>query len=673
MSSLKNKYVQVAVDLPLNDVFDYSVPAELSEEVKVGKRAWVPFRYRTIVGYIVKVSSSTKISRVRDIKEVIDKEPLLSDEMLRLTKWIAEYYFCSWGEAIQAAVAAPFKKGRTSIRARKTKQVFLDLENQTPENILTAHQNQALSKILPGLEEEKFGVFLLRGITASGKTEVYFGAIEKALQKNKQAIVFVPEIALTPQTLGRFTAKFGREKVAVIHSRLSQGEKFIEWQKIRQGQAKIVVGARSAIFSPVKNLGLVVVDEEHENTYKQEDTPRYNLINTAIKRAEYSNATVILGSATPSLESMHEAEKKNFKFIELPERIKGRGLPKVQLVDMRGQRRRAKHLPVLSKLLEDHIASCLKNKEQVILFLNRRGFSTFIHCSKCGHAMHCPRCNVALVYHFDRQKLICHHCSYQIKIPQLCPECNGNYVRYSGTGTQKVESELHRIFPQARIGRMDSDALKKKTAHFEIFDDFKKGKIDILVGTQMLAKGLDFPNVTLVGVISADVTLNLPDFRASERTFSLLTQVAGRAGRGKTAGKVIIQTYTPEHYAIQCAIAHDYNSFYRQEMVFRKQLTLPPYAHLISVILRSKNNQKLEKAAEELARVFRKKSKGENINTLGPDPMPVSKLKGYFRWGLLLKVKDVAGANTLLKKSLRAWEASSGVKVTVDVDPSMVI
>lgn len=669
------KYVQVAVDLPLNDVFDYSVPKELQGAIEVGKRVWVPFRNRTIVGFIVHVSSRTAIPRTRNIKEVIDQSPLLSEEMLQLCRWIADYYFCSWGEAIEAAVAGPFKKGKTSMRLRKSTDASSQVKENTQvlEHVLTKHQTHALLQISKNIKEEGFGVFLLHGITASGKTEVYFGAIEQALKKNKEAIVFVPEIALTPQTLERFTNRFGKNKVAIIHSRLSKGEKFLEWQRIKQGQVKIVIGARSAIFSPLKNLGLIVVDEEHENTYKQEDTPRYHLVSTAIKRAEISKATVILGSATPSLESTYASRNNEIKFIELPERIKGRELPVVQVIDMAQQKQRARHLQVLSKLLEDHIAKCLKNKEQVILFLNRRGFSTYVHCSKCGHIMQCPRCNIALVYHYDEKKLICHHCSYSSLPKELCPQCNGNYVRYSGTGTQKVESELHRLFPGAKISRMDSDALKKKTSHFEIFKDFKTKKIDILIGTQMLAKGLDFPNVTLVGVISADVTLNLPDFRASERTFSLLTQVAGRAGRGKRAGKVIIQTYTPEHYAIQCAIKHDYEEFYKQEMVFRKQLELPPYAHMINIVIRCREEEKAKASAQALVKIINQESKTFTINMLGPSVMPVAKLRGFYRYGIIIKDNNVFRVNTVLRKSFKKWKTPSKVKITVDVDPSMVV
>ncbi|MBU4477838.1 MAG: primosomal protein N' [Candidatus Omnitrophica bacterium] len=671
----EKRFVQVAVNLPLNDVFDYSVPLKYQDAVSVGKRVWVPFRNKVIVGYIVNVRGSTDIPRTRDIREVIDTEPLLSEEMLKLTRWIADYYFCSWGEAIEAAVAGPFKKGKTSLRVRKSALTLRESgsELKSADMTLNAHQDKALLRILPYIQEEKFKTFLLHGITASGKTEVYFAAIEAVLQRNKSALVFVPEIALTPQTVQRFTQKFGRDKVSVIHSRLNNSEKFVEWQRIKNGEAKIVVGPRSAIFSPLRDIGLIVVDEEHEHSYKQEDVPRYHLVQAAIKRAEISRAVVILGSATPLLESMYCAEQGEYELIELPERIKGLDLPPVQVVDMSMQRRVGKRPALISKVLEDNIVRCIKNKEQVILFLNRRGFSTFVHCPKCGYVVHCPRCNIALVYHFDRKELVCHHCHYHGTVAQLCPECRSGYIQYFGTGTQKVESELHRLFPGARIARMDSDALQKKTAHFEIFDAFKAHEIDIMIGTQMLAKGLDFPNVTLVGVISADVTLNLPDFRASERTFSLLTQVAGRTGRGAVAGKVIIQTYTPKNYAIQCAITHDYNAFYKQEMVFREQLSLPPYAHMVSIVLRSKEEAAAAAAAEDLAKALHRHNKGPLVSIMDASPLPISKLRGYFRWAVVIKSRDVLKANKLLAAVFAQWRPAAKVKVAVDVDPLMVL
>ncbi|MBU1087184.1 MAG: primosomal protein N' [Candidatus Omnitrophica bacterium] len=671
----ENKFVQVAINLPLNDVFDYSVPQVLQPLVRIGKRVWISFGNRTIVGFIVGISNSSAIARIKEIKSIIDKEPILSPEILELTRWIADYYLCSWGEAIDAAIAMPFKKGKTSIKPRLASQLIpgIDYEKKTGENILNKDQNKALLQLKQSMDKQEFNVFLLHGVTASGKTEVYFGAIEQALQQERDVLVFIPEIALTPQTVQRFTEKFGKEKIALVHSRLSAGEKFTQWQRIKNSQAKIVIGPRSAIFSPFKKLGLIVVDEEHENTYKQEDTPRYHLINTAIKLAQIAQATVILGSATPSLESNYAAKTKQFKLIELPERIKGSELPYVQIVDMRNQSIRTKRLPLLSKVLEDNISRCLKNKEQIIIFLNRRGFSTFVNCQKCGYILQCPKCSLALVFHCDKKQLICHHCSYARPAVNLCPECNGNYINYLGTGTQKVESELCRIFPQARISRMDSDSMRKKTAHFEALDDFKHKKIDILVGTQMLAKGLDFPNVTLVGVISADISLNLPDFRASERTFSLLTQVAGRAGRGKTAGKVIIQTYTPEHYAIECSVNHDYHGFYAKEIVFRKQLNLPPFSRLISIVLRSKEEQTVIAAAESFNQKLRLKIKNQEISVIGPMPMPIAKLKGYFRWGLILNTADILSTNKLIKELLKDNKLSSKIKLAIDVDPRMVV
>ncbi|MBU1044394.1 MAG: primosomal protein N' [Candidatus Omnitrophica bacterium] len=671
----ENKFVQVAINLPLNDVFDYSVPQALQPLVKIGKRVWISFGNRTIVGFIVGISASTAITRIKEIKSVIDKEPILSSEILELTRWIADYYLCSWGEAIDAAIAMPFKKGKTSIKPRLASQLMpgIDYEKKVVKNILTSYQTKALLQLNQSIVKREFNVFLLHGITASGKTEVYFGAIEQTLKQGRDVLVFIPEIALTPQTVQWFTEKFGKEKIALVHSRLSAGEKFIQWQRIKSGQAKIVIGPRSAIFSPLKNLGLIVVDEEHENTYKQEDTPRYHLINTAIKRAQIAQATVILGSATPSLESNYAAKKGDFELIELPERIKGSELPQVQIVDMSNQSTRFKRLPILSKVLEDNISRCLKNKEQIIIFLNRRGFSTFVNCNKCGYVLQCPKCNLSLVYHSDKKCLVCHHCSYMQQAVQICPKCSGSSINYLGTGTQKVESELSRIFPLARIARMDSDSMRKKTAHFEALDDFKNKKIDILVGTQMLAKGLDFPNVTLVGVISADISLNLPDFRASERTFSLLTQVAGRAGRGKIAGKVIIQTYTPDHYAIECAINHDYKVFYEKELLFRKQLNLPPFSHLISIVLRSKEEKAVISAAENLGQKLMLKIKGLEISMIGPMPMPIYKLKGYFRCGLILNTADILNTNKLIKELLKDNKLPSKIKLAIDVDPRMVI
>ncbi|MEK7706933.1 MAG: primosomal protein N', partial [Verrucomicrobiota bacterium] len=434
--------------------------------------------------------------------------------------------------------------------------------------------------------------FLLHGVTGSGKTEVYLQAIAHALEQGKGAIVLVPEISLTPQTVERFKARFSSGKlktlVAVLHSHLSAGERHDEWHKIRQGRARIVIGARSAIFAPVEPLGLIVVDEEHEHTYKQEEAPRYHARDVAIVRGQMENAVVVLGSATPSLESYHNCKKGKYTLLELPERVDDQKMPHVRVVDMRQAARGGKGIPIFSQQLKEAIAQRLERGEQTILFLNRRGYSTSLQCPLCGFVAKCPNCSLSLTYHRPEQKLSCHLCGHVEPVPAVCPEvkCKNPAIRYAGTGTQRVEETLAKLFPQARIKRMDSDVMKRKDDYRKVLGDFRTGKIDILVGTQMIAKGLHFPNVTLVGIIYADLALHLPDFRAGERTFQLLTQVAGRAGRGDVEGEVFVQAFTPFHPAIQYARRHDFTGFYEQEIEFREQLKYPPASRVALLTLR---------------------------------------------------------------------------------------
>ncbi|MCM8812777.1 MAG: primosomal protein N' [Candidatus Omnitrophica bacterium] len=657
------------MNIPGKDVFDYAVPRHLQSAAVPGVRVWIPFGTRRIVGLIVGVSDRTVVSRCRDIEAVIDETPLLSPALLAMTRWIAEYYCCSWGEAVEAAIPAPLKDGRTGLRARAGPPLPEPGNSRTfPRAELSLHQDDALAVIQPCVQQRRHAVFLLHGITASGKTEVYLQAMAAALAQGRTALMFVPEIALTPQTMDQFIARFGADAVAVIHSRLSAGEKFTQWQRIRSGQARVVIGARSAVFSPLERLGLIVVDEEHENTYKQEDVPRYHLVPAAIRRAEEAAAVVILGSATPSLESMYAARQDKITLIELPERVDGRELPSVQVIDMRQQRRVNGRPAIFSKPLEDAVRQCLGRREQSMIFLNRRGFATFISCRACGHVVQCAHCSIALVYHAASQQLRCHHCGFVQEKPQACPACAGDYLIYQGAGTEKVESELHRLFPEARIRRMDSDTVRRKNAHADVFYAFKNHEIDILVGTQMLAKGFDIPKVTVVGVVAADVALNLPDFRAAERTFGLITQVAGRAGRGKHPGRVLVQTYTPEHYAIQCAVHHDYAGFYAQEMAFRRQLLLPPYAHLAGITVRAKQESPAADAARSLfARAER--CAGERARLLGPAPLPLVKLRGWYRWAILIKSERPEWLSSIVRESLAAWKRPSTVKISVDVDP----
>lgn len=661
------KFAQVVLNLPIEGPFDYSLSADLIDKIKIGHRVLVNFGQRWLVGYVVGLSDKSGIPKIKPIQEIIEPLPLISEEMLKLTRWMSDYYFCSWGEAIEATVPGILKRGKTPIREKL--DLLPDNIKPAPFHLMpTLEQNQAIKSINESLNKNQSEVFLLYGITGSGKTEVYLQAIAAALKSGKSSIMLVPEIALTPQTVERFKERFGQE-VALWHSRLKGSERYLQWKKIKEGKARIVVGARSAVFSPVKNLGLIIIDEEHETTYKQEDAPRYNTQDVARERALLNKAVLILGSATPSLESYYKTVTKKYTLIHLSERIRKRDLPKVEIVDMRREFRRPQGRQVLfSRTLEERIRYTLSQKEQVILFLNRRGFSTFISCPKCGFTLRCRRCEVSLVYHYASQKLICHYCNYSIEPPQLCPECQGQYLRYFGLGTEKIESEAHRLFPQARIARLDTDITAKRGMEHQLLNDFKNRKIDLLIGTQMIAKGLDFPMVTLVGAISADTALNLPDFRASERTFNLLTQVAGRAGRGERPGFVVVQTYNPQHYAILASRTHNYLDFYKKEIKFRKELKLPPFTHITKLNIRAKNSELASENAHRLAKLL-KAGLPDKISLVGPAPSVVPKVRGFFCWDILLKAKESMVITAFLKVGLKKFKKPSKIKLTVDVDP----
>lgn len=660
------EYAEIAVGLPVRKPFHYRVPRELKDRVGIGKRVWVPFGNRRLVGYIVGFIDRAEVAEVKPILSVIDEEgPVLDSRLLELTKWIADYYHSSWGEAIEAAVPGPLKKGR--IKAIPRRPLPEDIYEPTRNFKPTAEQDAALKPIVESLDGRKNDVYLLHGITGSGKTEIYLQAIEHALKLGRSAIVLVPEISLTPQALERFKSRYG-SIVAVLHSRLLESERFLEWKKLKDGLARIAVGARSAIFAPVRDLGLIVIDEEHETSYKQDDAPRYNARDVAIMRAKLSESAVILGSATPSIESYYKAVLGEYKLLRLTERIENRKLPKVEVIDLRQETLDTKKVAIFSRILEHAVAETLKRRGQVMLFLNRRGFSTFINCKKCGYVVKCKYCNVALIYHFDTKKLNCHYCNYQVPPPAMCPKCKSEDVRYLGIGTQKVESEAARLFPGASIGRMDTDATAKRGSHGRILDDFRAHKLDILIGTQMIAKGHDFPRVMLVGVVSADTALNLPDFRASERTFNLITQVAGRAGRGAEPGKVIVQTYSPEHYAIKRSITHDYAGFYSEEIDFRRELNYPPFIHVVEIKLRGKNEERVIKAAHDLSGDLNA-VKDKTVDLVGPAPEFISKIKGQFRWNMILKGQSPRDICGLIDGSIGRLKSRSGLIITVDVDP----
>jgi primosomal protein N' (replication factor Y) (superfamily II helicase) len=518
--------------------------------------------------------------------------------------------------------------------------------------------------------------FLLHGVTGSGKTEVYLQAIARALEKGKGAIVLVPEISLTPQTVERFKARFSsgplQTLVAVLHSHLSAGERHDEWHKIRQGRARIAIGARSAIFAPVDPLGLIIVDEEHEQTYKQEEAPRYHARDVAIMRGSMEGAVVVLGSATPSLESYYNAVKGKYSLLDLPERADDKKMPFVRVVDMRQTLRKGQFIPIFSPRLQEAIAQRLERKEQTILFLNRRGYSTSLQCPKCGFVAGCPNCSISLTYHRQDQKLSCHICGHEEGVPSVCPEprCRNPQIKYAGIGTQRVEETLAKLFPHARVKRMDSDALKRKDDFRRILADFRIGKVDVLLGTQMIAKGLHFPNVTLVGIIYADLSLHQADFRAGERTFQLLTQVAGRAGRGDIEGEVVVQAFTPFHPAIQCARRHDFQSFYEQEIEFRAQLQYPPFSRMAMLTLKGHNEDKVKFSADHLRRELDKavgSIKGVTIK--GPSPAPLLRADSFYRYQLSLLAKQMSALSRRLGDLTQSLALPEGISLSVDIDP----
>ncbi|HSU53988.1 MAG TPA: primosomal protein N', partial [Candidatus Dormibacteraeota bacterium] len=529
-------------------------------------------------------------------------------------------------------------------------------------------------------------VFLLHGVTGSGKTEVYLQALARALELGKGAIVLVPEISLTPQTVERFKARFSsgplQTLVAVLHSHLSAGERHDEWHKIRQGRARIVIGARSAIFSPVEPLGLIIVDEEHEHTYKQEEAPRYHARDVAIMRGQMEGATVLLGSATPSLESYYNCKRGKYKLLGLPQRADDKKMPHVRIVDMRQSVRKGRGIPIFSPQLHEAIAQRLERREQTILFLNRRGYASSLQCPLCGFVAGCPNCSISLTYHRHEQRLRCHICGHSEQAPAFCPntKCRNPGIRYAGLGTEKVEETLVKLFPHARVKRMDSDALKRKDDFRRILSDFRVGRIDVLVGTQMIAKGLHFPNVTLVGIVYADLTLHQPDFRASERTFQLLTQVAGRAGRGDVEGEVFVQAFTPFHPAIQCARRHDFEAFYEQEMEFRAQLKYPPLSRIALLTLRGRNEDKVQFSSEHLKKELEKKfgssSDGKakasafpDLVLSGPAPAPLSRAETFYRYQIMLRVQKISSLSKQLAQLTQEINLPEDVRLTIDIDP----
>jgi primosomal protein N' (replication factor Y) len=740
-----NLFAEVVLDRPLDHAYSYGVPDDLCARIAVGKRVQVPFGRgdKLTVGYCVGISAAVPDRPVKEIVRVLDDEALLTENLMRLTRWMADYYLCGWGQVLNSVIPAGARDG-AGTRETKFLEAVPEAEIPQPAPKLTPKQTAALEHLRAAtgpvevrhlarqakcggavleqlvrkgvarrvirrvdrftqaveetspveeslklnsdqlrawapletaLREGGFHAFLLHGVTGSGKTEIYLRAIEEVLRQGKEALVLVPEISLTPQTIQRFRGRCG--EVAVLHSHLGDAERGGHWRRVFGGQVQVVVGARSAVFAPARKLGLIVIDEEHENTFKQEATPRYHARDVAVMRARLENIPIVMGSATPSLESWHNAREGRYTLLELPTRVLDRPLPPVHLIDLRHEQPAQTRFSALSPSLERAMRDALHNRGQVMLLLNRRGFSTHIHCPACGYIESCRFCDLTLTYHQQRDVMLCHYCGYEQPPPELCPQCGGQQVRYQGLGTEKLQIEIEERFPEFVVRRMDSDTMKRPGSHGRVLRAFRDGEIHILMGTQMIAKGFDFPNVTLVGVVNADIGLHIPDFRAPERTFQLLSQVAGRTGRGPRGGRVLVQTFNPEQPCIALAATHDYLRFAEEELATRRAHNYPPFQRLARVVVRSRDKQEASDFADTVATAFGtalpqvKGHAGEpvQLRLLGPAEAPVFRLKGYYRFHFQLQSPSPAALHQLLRAVLPTLRPPSGVELTVDVDP----
>ncbi len=657
-------YLTVAINTPADGVFTYRKPDAVAHAIN-GCRVIAPFGKRTLKGIVVSESESDGgIRGIKNIISVVDDRPICDERAIAMARWMASYYHCSFGEALFASLPA----GDPAKRIRAVHD-----EPRVPERALTLtdEQDASLTKITEALTAHDAKAFLLYGITGSGKTEVYIRAIAEAIRLGRQAIVVIPEISLTPQTIERFTRRFDTP-IAVLHSRLAKTEKYAYWQRIRSGEISIVIGARSAIFSPLKDPGIIIIDEEHETSYKSSESPRFHTRQIAFYRMKHESMTVLFGSATPSIETYHHASKgEGLTLLTLTKRPEGIELPTVRVIDMRTAKK-AELFPAMSEDLVEAVHGALDQGKQAILFLNRKGYSPTVVCSSCGTAERCPHCSVTLTYHKGRRQLLCHYCGYSKHFTDTCAECGASPVRLTGTGTEKVHEEIALLFPKARIGRMDQESTKLRGAYERILGDFARGETNILVGTQMIAKGLHFPDVTLVGVLSADTGIHFPDFRASERTFSLITQVSGRSGRGVSPGEVIVQTYNPEHSAIRFARTHDYLSFYRSEIELREALRYPPFSRLVRLVVRGEDETAVADDAQRI-RALCTEHTYSGVDVLGPVPCPLSKLKKYHRYHLILKAdsqKAVSGLITHIRDTFRAKKSNF---LEIDVDPASML
>lgn len=812
--SAESVYLEVALPIPPLRNFTYRAPAEIAEDGLIGKRVVVPFGNRRLTGFVIEVNRSMgdnpslDESKIKEIIEITDEEPLIVESVLELARWASKYYAASLGELLKGSLPAgltarfheifeitsqgiaglsdfsgrPSKKeellgwlnengptglddlaemfGRNSgpamrqlvetgdavsrfeerkgaakrmfrkaarltgtppdaklseqqrsiisaLSAQPDHTMFLtELCAQTGAGIspirtlgkkgfleiidkekrrdplrkssaysderhdLDNQQDKAVTALCDALESGEFETFLLRGVTGSGKTEVYFRLLERALEMGKTALMLVPEIALTPVFSKKLRARFG-ESVAILHSSLGDGERHDEWHRIHEGEARIVIGTRSAIFSPLADLGVIIVDEEHDASYRQQESPFYSARDLAVVRGASSGAIVVLGSATPSMESFHNARTGKYSYIEMPKRVSGRSLASVEIIDMRDEFKTAGKDVVFSRRLISELRENKSRGEQSMVLLNRRGFSQFVLCRSCGESMKCGNCDISLTYHKRARALLCHYCNFKERVPDVCPKCGGSHLYFIGEGTEQIHTQLEQLMPELRIARVDRDTAARRYDVENILHDFKNGEIDILVGTQMIAKGHDFPGVTLVGVVSVDTGLGLPDFRSSERTFQLLTQVAGRAGRGDKEGRVLIQTYYPDHYVLKHASRQDFDGFFEEELKYRRNLAYPPFTALASFLIRHKELDKAERISQDLRDTLNRHNIGQRCRILGPAPAPLSRLKDEYRIQLVLKAEKRKDLRQVVDATMRdAEERGLDLRhVTLEIDP----
>jgi primosomal protein N' (replication factor Y) len=730
-------FADIVLDKSLKQSFQYLIPEKLESILKIGQFVKIPFGKAEEIGVIVGFSQTPvcDIKRIKKIADLINHQIIVPDDILKMTQWISEYYECSWGEAIFAGtpstirkknlkfikaislnpaiqdepthekqkeiteflktqknpVPVPYLLGKMQFSGSSLKTLlqqekiiltkvedgfqeelpdFIKEEKESPL-ILNDEQVSAVNSITKFFNPKSFKVFLLHGITGSGKTEVYLQAIKQCIEQGKQAIVLVPEISLTPQTVGRFKNRFDR--IAVMHSSLTEVNRLSEWRKIQMGEIDIVVGARSAIFAPLTNIGVIIVDEEHDSSYKQDRTPRYNARDLAIVRGKSSNAAVILGSATPSLDSWANTKNGKYELISLKKRAGLGLLPTFHIIDLKNEVVTNRKFEIFADYLLQELKENLKNKMQSIVFINRKGFYPHLSCKKCKETVKCKGCDIRLTVYKDDNFAACNYCGYKIKIPKSCPTCGHHEILFRGYGTERVTDILQLLIPEARILRMDAKTMSTTAKHEKAYNDFKSHQFDILVGTQMIAKGLDFPKVTLVGILQIDASLSFLDFRMAEKTYQIISQVSGRAGRAENPGKVVIQTFSPEHYVIECAAETNFKTFAQKELENRSMLFYPPYSRLVKFLFKSKNEEKLSEYINIITPHFKQIAQEEKVNCLGPAPAGIEKLEYEFRQQFLIKADAIKSRKAFIQKAIEFLKPVNGISYIIDVDPQTTL